>query len=411
MILIITIAFFFLVLFLPSFWGFGLSFIFQSIYFQNGNTDISSFGFLIVLLKLIINKKIDLRRLVKEFNSIKLFIFILVINILWSLSWGANAKEFIIVNIRILIAMVTFSHFVSEDRKLGSWIWMVIFPFGLFALHNYLLANELHPIYETLKEYGRLSGRTITGEMLNSNQGAYTLFALFVVFFLLRKFDRKDNSLLWKWLTPIFGFLVLIIAGSLGSRAVIFSAILLLPMLYFDLRVVIGFTLIFLVFINYIDFSQIEVPFIGEAANERMKEIGTEEFSAESEMSRAVIYSSGIKIFFDNFIFGIGTGEILETMSKNEYLGEAMMLHNAYLDFAIQFGLMGIFIAIWIIYIGVKITQANLNLGFIYFVTILLPNFGHDFFQISLTPILIVLMEYYSNKFKLTKEINLNESN
>jgi len=398
MILLITVAFFFLVLILPPFWAFGLSFFMQAAYFQNGTTDISSFGFLVVLLRLISSRKIDIAKLLNQYNSIKLFVFILAVNIIWSVSWGANAKEFIIGNIRIMIAMLTFAYFLSEKSNPKAWFFLIVTPFLVFTLHNYLLSIELHPLYETLKEYGRLSGRTITGEMLNSNQAAYTLFSLFVIFYIFNSYNQTNNVRFGKLMISLMAFLILLVSGSLGSRTVIFSTFLLLPLLYLDLRVVIGITFISLVFISYIDFASIEVPFIGEAANERIREIGTEEVSTESEMSRAIIYSSGLNILFDNFIFGIGTGQILETMSLNKYLGEPMMLHNAYLDFSIQFGLVGIFISVWIIVIGVKITQSNLNLGFVYFVTILLPNFGHDFFQISLTPILMILMEYYSQK-------------
>jgi hypothetical protein len=40
----------------------------------------------------------------------------------------------------------------------------------------------------------------------------------------------------------------------------------------------------------------------------------------------------------------------------------------------------------------------NSNLGFIYFITILLPNFGHNFFLLSLTPLLMVLIEFFAKK-------------
>jgi len=410
MILLITIAFFFLVLILPHFWAFGLTFFFHSVYFQYGTTDISSFGFFVVLLRLISNRRIDIAKLIDQYNSIKLFIFILIVNIIWSISWGANASEFIISNVRMLISMITFSYFINEVKQIKSWLFIFLIPFGLMAIHYYLLANELHPLFETVKKFDRLSGRTITGEFLNANQAAYSFFALFVIFFIFKTYHKENSRFFLRWVMPLMLFLVLLVSGSLGSRSVIVSAILFFLLIYFDLRVVISLTLLTFLFSNYIDFSTINIPFIGEASNQRIRDIGTEEVSIDSDLSRAIIYISGLNIFFDNFILGVGTGKIVETMSQNAYLGQAMMLHNTYLDFAVQFGLVGIFIIIWIIYLGLKITQANLNLGFVYFVTIILPNFSHDFFLISITPILMLLMEYYSQKIDLIRIYSKHDS-
>lgn len=402
MILYITISFFILVLILPTYWAFGLSFLFQSIYFQNGTTDISSYGYLVILLRLIISSKIDFSKLVKNYSTIRLFIFILIVSMIWSVSWGANAREFVLANFRMLISLIIFSNFIKEVKQTQFLIYFILPSFCLLSLNNYLLANELHPFFETTKEFGRLSGRTITGENLNSNQAAYTVFSLFIMSFLFKAFHPEERKFFSRWVIPLMLFLVLIVSGSLGSRTVIFSAILIFPMLYFDLRVIIPFTFLIIFLIN-IDFSTIELPLIGEESNQRIRDISTEELSKDSEMSRAVIYSSGLRILFDNFIFGIGTGKILETMSQSNYLSDAMMLHNAYLDLSIQFGLIGIFISIWIIYLGVRITTANLNLGFVYFVAILLPNFGHNFFQISMTPFLMLLIEYYSSILKINR--------
>lgn len=392
-----------LVLILPPFWAFGLSFFFQSVYFQNGNTDISSFGFLIILLRLIIKKKINFSRLLHDYTSIKLFFTILLLNVLWSFSWGENAKEFIIASIRMIISIISFAYFINEKRDLKYWLIVIIIPFIFITLHNYLLYNEIHPLYETVKDFGRLSGRTITGEMLNSNQASYTLFCLFVIFFLKYNFGGRKNTFFWKYLLISFAFFVLMVGGFLGSRTVIFSTLLIIPLLFFDIKYVIILTLFSLLFLVYTDISNTNIPFIGEAANERIREIGTEEVSTESEMSRAIIYTSGLKIFYDNILFGVGTGKIMETMSLNKYLGKPMMLHNAFLDFAIQFGLMGVFVTIWIINLGVKISKINLNLGFVFFLTILLPNFGHNFFLISLTPMLFLLIEFYSKKIDIIK--------
>ena len=171
-------------------------------------------------------------------------------------------------------------------------------------------------------------------------------------------------------------------------------------MLYFSSRYVISFVIISLLLVSSINFSTVEFPLIGETANERIREIGTEEVSKESEMSRAVIFSAGWNILMDNFILGVGTGRIMETMASNQYLGKPMMLHNVYLDLAIQFGLVGIFIVFWIFYLGIRIMLLNLNLGYIYFVTVILTNLSHDFFLISITPILILLLEFYSFKTK-----------
>ena len=407
MILYITIAFFLSVSFLPIYWAFALSFIFQSIYFQNGTIDISSFGFLVILLRLIISSKIDIFKLFYKYNSIRLFIFILIVTIVWSVSWGANAREFILVNIRMLISMITFAYFLSEKSNLKAWLILCIIPFFIATLHIYLLSIEQHPLYESVLDFGRLRGTTITGEMLNSNQAAYTIFSLYVMIFIFMAFQEQKSKFFLRLVSPLMLFLVFYLSGSLGSRTVIISAIFLFPLFYFDLRVVIISSLLFLFLLNLIDFSTVSLPFVGEAMNDRIRELGTEEISKDSEMSRAVLFSSGLSIFFDNLIFGIGTGNILNTMSLNKYLGEPMMPHNVYLGFAMQFGLIGLFISIWIIYIGIKITRSSLYLGFVYIIVIIIPNLGHDFFQLSITPILILLMEFYSYKISTNKNLQL----
>ena len=399
MVTAITIVFILLTLILSEKWAFGLTFVFQSIYFQNGSIDISSYGFLIILCRLIVSRKLDIPKVIEQYNTVKLFVLILVIHVLWSVSWGANAKEFIFANIRILVSVFTYCYFINEKINVKFWIFIVLLPFFLLITHNYLLANELHPYYETVKEFGRLSGRTITGEMLNSNQVAYTIFSLFVMFNLLIFHEKNIKIKFEKILISIMGTTLLIVSGSLGSRVVIISTLLLLLIFFLGTRVVLGLSIVFLIFFTITDYSSIEVPLIGEEANARLQEIGTEETSIESEMSRALILSSGLNILLDNFVLGVGTGRVLETMNTDRYLGHTMMMHNVFLDYAVQFGLVGIILSIWIVYLGIKIFKLKNNLGIIFLFSIILPNFGHNFFLISVTPFLMAMMEKYSKTF------------
>jgi O-antigen ligase len=399
MILYITIGFFLLIFSLPLSWSFGLSFIFHAVSFQFGSIDISSFGFLILLLRLVILNKFNLVRLFRQYDTIRIFVSILIVNIIWAIFGGNNALEFILANFRILISLFTFAHFLSEINNIKFWRQLVFMPIVLLITHNFLLSNEIHPLYEALFEFGRLSGRTITGEMLNSNQAAYTIFVLLVIYYLfhlnrLNDYSKLKINILF-FILIIFTFLI---SGSLGSRVVIFSLMLFSPILYFQTKKIIVFLGFFAILLGNIDFVNINLPIIGENANERIRAINSEEFSKDSEMSRNSIFSNGIKIYSDNFILGIGTGKILETMQSNKYLGETMMLHNVYLDLAVQFGLVGIFLILWILLFGLKLFYSNLNLGFIYFITILLPNIGHNFFLISLTPMLMVLIEFSAKK-------------
>lgn len=400
MILFATIVFFILVLFLPPFWAFGLSFLFQCTYFQNGSSDISSFGFLIVLLRLIIFNKISINKLVDRYKTLKLFSFILAVNIIWSVTLGNNAGEFILANIRMLVSTFTFAYFINEGKKLKLWLIVLSLPLALLVIHNYLLGSESHPFYESVFEFGRLSGRTITGQMLNSNQAAYIIFVLVVMIYVFLTLQEMLNKFTLRLLSTSMLVVVLFLSGFLGSRSIIFSVVFLFPMLFFSSRYVISFVIISLLLVSSINFSTVEFPLIGETANERIREIGTEEVSKESEMSRAAIFSAGWNILMDNFILGVGTGRIMETMASNQYLGKPMMLHNVYLDLAIQFGLVGMLIVFWIFYLGIRIMLLNLNLGYIYFVTVILTNLSHDFFLISITPILILLLEFYSFKTK-----------
>ena len=269
----------------------------------------------------------------------------------------------------------------------------------LLITHNYLLSNEIHPFYETLFEFGRLSGRTITGEMLNSNQAAYTIFVLLVIYYIFHLYKLNDDSKFKiNILLLILFILTFLISGSLGSRVVIFSSILFLPILYFQAKKIVVFLFFLAILLGNFDFSNLNLPIIGESANERIRAINSEELSKDSEMSRNIIFSSGIKIYSDNFLLGIGTGKILETMQSNKYLGHTMMLHNVYLDLAVQFGLVGIILILWLLFFGLKLIYTNSNLGFIYFITIILPNFGHNFFLLSLTPLLMVLIEFFAKK-------------
>jgi O-antigen ligase len=399
MILYITIGFFLLIFSLPLSWSFGLSFIFHAVSFQFGSIDISSFGFLILLLRLVILNKFKLLRLFRQYDTIRIFVSILIVNIIWSISGGNNAVEFILANFRILISLFIFAHFLSEIDNIKFWRQLVFIPMVLLITHNYLLSNEIHPFYETLFEFGRLSGRTITGEMLNSNQAAYTIFVLLVIYYIFHLYKLNDDSKFKiNILLLILFIFTFLISGSLGSRVVIFSLILFLPILYFQAKKIVVFLFFLAILLGNFDFSNLNLPIIGESANERIRAINSEELSKDSEMSRNIIFSSGIKIYSDNFLLGIGTGKILETMQSNKYLGHTMMLHNVYLDLAVQFGLVGIILILWLLIFGLKLIYTNSNLGFIYFITILLPNFGHNFFLLSLTPLLMVLIEFFAKK-------------
>jgi len=183
MISLITIAFFFLVLILPPFWAFGLSFFFGSIYFQYGNIDVSSYAFLMILLRIWISGRFDYN-LVKTNSAFTFLLYFLVLSVFWSLPNINVGLENTIGIFRNLIGAYIFLWIRKySSAQIRFLIPIILFSFFIFIFHTILLHLEIHPFFESTINFGRLRGRTITGENLNSNQASFQILSLLLILY------------------------------------------------------------------------------------------------------------------------------------------------------------------------------------------------------------------------------------
>lgn len=369
--------------------------------------------FLWVLTGLFSIRRIELKSFKYKILLILPFLFFLihVIGFIYSdnLKSGLFDLE---VKLSILFIPI-ISIFITEKVKINFRFILKIFVFGnlitsiiclIIAFSNSIHVNEFgnilfEPSYWL--EFRDLSFFQLINERASffsylilsvfhhpSYFSVYILFSIATLVYLIRSSKKR-----------LFGYYGLIIYFSifiwlLGSRAgyitylISFFSFIFIIILKFKKywigvgSLVIGVLLALIVLTN----SQI---------NKNIKETTNiveynQSLTNDSDM-RLWIWKSGIEVFKDHFIFGVGTGDIDEFLNKKyqEYnLKDAELhhynTHNQYLDVAIKFGIVGfiIFFA-WIITIFLVSIKKKQFL-FFYFGLIIFINF---FFETMLNTI------------------------
>ena len=186
----------------------------------------------------------------------------------------------------------------------------------------------------------------------------YVLFAICLIIYLYRKYDKRKtlNSTL---VFVLMLFFLTLMIWLLASRAgfIAFAAVFLGVSIFFMFK-----TQKFLVSLGIITTGFILIiVFMSPKLKKNFQEVihqveNQQELTSDSDM-RLWLWKSGVEVYKKNYLWGVGTGDTKHEM-KNEYhqynlsIAEekGYNLHNQYLESALKLGIVGLLLLIfWLI--------------------------------------------------------------
>ncbi len=356
-------------------------------------------------------KKVSYKQLI-----LLLFPFLFFVSHVIGLAYSDDLKNGLFdLEVKLSILVIPFvAVFITEKVRVNHRIVLKFFVLGnfiasiiclVFALNKSVQMNELgNFIFETSNwptvtqnlnflqlvnhRYSNFSHVFLSIFHHPTYFSVYIIFSVAILVYLIR--SSKKRHILYYSLILYFSIFIWL----LGSRAAyitylisFFTFFLIVILKYKKYWIGIGVFMLGVIFTVLILSNSRINKNINEAAN--IIENG-QSLNKDSDI-RLWLWKSGIEVFNDNLLFGVGTGDIDEVM-KNKYqeydLTEAQEhnfnAHNQYLDVAVKLGLVGLVLIIaWIITILVIAIKRKQFL-FFYFGLILFINF---FFEAMLNTI------------------------
>lgn len=384
---------FLLVLLLNIEKAFLIAFFCQAIFFQYGlSFDIGSYAMVIVFVRLLFLKGNKVFSLIKRLTTIKLFFALFFAILFWSSIGGGLALYTITTFTRVGISLFLFAYLFSSNLlRIRLFIHVAIIALVVNLINAYLINSFLHPYIQPLFEGSRLSARGITGVRVNSNTYAYMIMVLLSVFlgYLFKENKKKKlGQLREKIILLVLTSITLVILGYMGSRTVILGVVTIAILYTINIKSFYYFLpFLILVFftLGFWNIRNMNIPLIGDSANERIAAIRSQELSDRAMNSRSSLIEAGIKIFLDHPFFGVGTGNIVEKMASPKYHGARHVPHNFFVTILAEFGILGtISVFFYFLKLWINITVGNYKFGVIFFILFILSNMSHDYSQLNI---------------------------
>ena len=341
-----------------------------------------------------------------------LFYLVHIIGLIYSDNLKEGLSDLEIKLSFLLVSLVIL--FITEKVKSNYRLILKFFVFGnliasiiclISAFHNSMEVNEMGNFIFEISVWPEVTSNLSLFELINqrlcyfsynylslihhsSYFSMYLVFSIVIIVYLIR--SSRKSHLTYYFL--IFYFSIFI--WLLGSRAAyltylicLFSFCIIVILKYRKYWIgffilILGITIMSLILSN---------KRIRNNINETANLIYSNEYLNENSDIRLWLWKLGIEVFEDNYLIGVGTGDIDDVM-KNKYLEynltEAyernLNAHNQYIDTAVKLGVFGLMILlIWLSYILVIAIRRKQFLMF-FFGLIILINF---FFEAMLDTI------------------------
>src|ERR1035437_8395326 len=273
-------------------------------------------------------------------------------------------KIFSLSTFFFIVICFGYAVYRSINFKNGIWIFNPHPPIEDWL--NYFYASEFaifqHPSYLSM----------------------YALFSFFISSELF--FDKKTYGIR-KIFWLIEGVSLIISIYLLSSRAEILATFITIPV-YFVYKFKIGdikkilslLALLVLIFFFILLPVLKSNPRFSHYFNDESKDQLTGELLKES---RLVIWKSSINIVHNNFVFGVGTGDIQDELNKEYQLEGVKVLaiasnlnaHNQFLEVLIENGFIGILLFLWLFGIMLYVSLKEANTIYLMFILIAFISF------------------------------------
>ena len=341
----------------------------------------------------------------KNFRYLIILFLYLIFNTLISLDYTLSMTRNLGF-VRIIILFLAFNYFFSNHKFLNKVLisWAVILSIVCFDIFvEFLLGRNLlgfnGGIYEN-RIVSFFKDEPIVGSFVNG-------FFLIVIGFLLNKYNLSNKNIIF--LFAIIMLLTVILTGERSSsiRLILSLALFILFIYSISLKKKIVFLLSSVIILTIVILNSdfLKYRFINQIKNVPI-----------SQNLYLKIYTSGIEVFKNYPLFGVGNKNYREETCKidekknNLYLCQTHP-HQVYLEFLSEHGIFGTFLIFYVLYkmIFSKIRRIIVNQNFIqigslmYLLMIFLPLIpsGAFFGDFLLTLFAINLSMLYSSDTNL----------
>ncbi len=368
MLTVIIIGIFFAVLLLPIRHAFGLNLATTFLFIVPNGFDVTTYFFLIVLLRLLIIK-ISLKQKVKiDPFTILFFLLLFFATISYLLFQGIYGAEYLRRLFMTLVVIFLFVNIYNTSEDLNIFIKYIFV--GVILLSTHLITQTLIPINPLAEAVfssreGRLMPRGFANQYVNPNNigallvwgfglivGFYTLFySKYIVHFTRR---QKLKTFIWGILLLIT---VALLLGMLASRTnffvLLFISLMVLFRLSFTMKSmrIIFYGSIFLFFIGPSILSAVSsidmLPPNNIFAPLVNRLLHSETESEDVGYSRKNLAGNGLKLFLDNPLLGVGIGN--EAIKMEEMSGLKKVSHNTFVSLLSEMGIIGLLFLVGII--------------------------------------------------------------
>ena len=359
----------------------------------------------------------DLFSSFRKVNFFKIFLLFFLVCCL-SLFYSINIQESILSISRLFILMISFLSLFYHLKKLDRYPIIFSFLFFLLSYESLLPFLKFLDIINQQGEYNFSLANDLKTFAPNKNiTAAIILTHLGLVFYLLKFKNKILNSAVY-----ILTFLSSISLVLLSARATILSIIIcFVILLVYHLFKKIKLKLIVLKYFAVIFFGFLTINlYLGQNNSVSLtNRLTTVNVKDESTSQRLRFYKHGLNHLFENPLIGVGIGNwklksIEYDKTKIESYVVPYHLHNDFLQYGTETGLIGLFLYLLLF---IKLIYSNLiNIKTNYFLSISLfissfaifidsnLNFPHHRPAMMILLILLLVITELYNKTKITNE-------
>lgn len=367
------------------------------------------------------------------FGGLFVFLLLHIVGLLFSENMQYAMKN---LNIKLYLfliplVLVTTSEFTKQYIKsilnfyvLGNLISSLILIIRAFYKSIHFVDGQLvfqavvnpkNSFFEAVSDYGNYFFYSHFSNFIHPSYAA--LMVLFSIVILLlqnnifqQKLNYIDKIMSKKWIAISAILFLTLVVFLLSSKANFIALILLLVTVFLFSKI--KYRYVFLVF-----FMLVSIAFLSRNSRVTvyLKYIVQKEKSTriKSGTQRFYLWKTGLKLVRENFLFGVGTGDVNDEFSKltkDEKIKKLNNLHNDFLEAFVRLGILGFLTILFIFIFGFWLAFKNRNFVLFYFFLLTAVNFffesmldrvGGTMFFGFFTGILPFVDPYKKSKFEL----------
>ncbi|GBF18517.1 MULTISPECIES: O-antigen ligase family protein [Arenibacter] len=247
-------------------------------------------------------------------------------------------------------------------------IFVLIFLFELDTVYRFLYKSDTFPLSLDLFLSYRYTGAELT-KLLGVHNAYFGMYILFSNTLILNQLRQVKSTRIFALLFLLICVQSLFLLQMVAKTAIISNSILVVGSIIYILIKQKKLKLLFFVatliaLFAYFSSSYLKLPL--ERITERFEELNQGK-KAERE-TRIKLWNAALPIIENNPIIGVGTGDVqdhLHAVYKKNNITSKSNIHNQYLDYLMRYGIIGLFIFLYVL--GYALIHAYKTSNFIYF--------------------------------------------